>query len=251
VILYQYSVYTVREYLLSCHIREYSRSGKNNMSKEKNKVYFVYVLIDPRTDEVAYIGITDDVHGRLLDHLRSSNDSSVKDKWVHRLRNMNLTPIMKVVEVVNARKAAEEREKYWIHYYLSQGVPLTNVRLPTETPDVEVWKNISEPIKLMDTPHSYYVYVLAYPDDYYYDDLRGTVFYIGKGSGKRIDAHEAEAKTGCRCEKCRTIRDIWMNGGQVQRTILYRTNDNDDALTYEKQCIVRYQGPYLTNIKRR
>jgi hypothetical protein len=213
--------------------------------------YFIYVLIDPRTDEVAYVGITDNAHGRLLEHLRSPNNSSIKDKWIHRLRSQNLTPTMKVIEVLNTRKAAEKREKYWIRYYLSQGVALTNVRLPIGAPDVEAWENTSESIKLMDAPHSYYVYALAYPDDYYYDDLRGVVFYVGKGSGKRVDAHEAEVKTGCRCEKCRTIRDIWLHGGHIQKTMLYQTNDKKDALMYEKRCIAHYQGPYLTNIKRR
>ena len=33
----------------------------------------------------------------------------------------------------------------------------------------------------------FYVYTLAYPD--------GKVFYVGKGSGYRIDQHEMEART--------------------------------------------------------
>ena len=44
---------------------------------------------------------------------------------------------------------------------------------------------------------SYYVYTLAYPD--------GTVFYVGKGSGNRIQHHEQEALRGHDCPKCDLI----------------------------------------------
>src|SRR5258708_40270773 len=48
----------------------------------------------------------------------------------------------------------------------------------------------------------YYVYALAYPQDYYDkgNDLSGIVFYIGKGTDNRIDSHEIEAgETGKDC----------------------------------------------------
>jgi hypothetical protein len=42
----------------------------------------------------------------------------------------------------------------------------------------------------------YYVYALAFPQNYYDDgnDLSDVVFYIGKGTGDRIDSHEMEAE---------------------------------------------------------
>jgi hypothetical protein len=45
----------------------------------------------------------------------------------------------------------------------------------------------------------YYVYTLTYSDE--------KVFYVGKGVGQRIVAHEREAKTGCACDKCKAIRE--------------------------------------------
>lgn len=40
---------------------------------------------------------------------------------------------------------------------------------------------------------SFYVYTLAYPDS--------KVFYVGKGTGKRIDDHEREARKGVQSYK--------------------------------------------------
>lgn len=71
----------------------------------------------------------------------------------------------------------------------------------------------------------YYVYTLSYPT--------GVVFYVGKGTGDRIDYHEKEAKEGIRSQKCKIIRQIWKNGGQVEKEKVYETLVERDALIYE------------------
>lgn len=83
----------------------------------------------------------------------------------------------------------------------------------------------------------YYVYTLAYPD--------GTVFYVGKGQGKRIEAHEREARQGKKSHKCNTIRKIWTNGDQVLRTVLGYFEMECDAFQYEIALIFFLDG--LTN----
>jgi len=57
----------------------------------------------------------------------------------------------------------------------------------------------------------HYVYSLAYPD--------GRVFYVGKGTGKRIHRHEAEAKSGKTRNsfKVRIIKKIWAAGQEVDK----------------------------------
>lgn len=88
-------------------------------------------------------------------------------------------------------------------------------------------------------PHLYYVYVLARPN--------GTPFYVGKGAGRRIFGHENEAKTGCQCHKCRVIRKIWRNGGEVQRYTMLTTMDECEAFTYECELITLYGRKTLCN----
>lgn len=58
----------------------------------------------------------------------------------------------------------------------------------------------------------YYVYVLSKPD--------GKPFYVGMGKGERVFRHEreAKAKTG-KSRRLNTIRKIWRNGGEVQKSI--------------------------------
>lgn len=90
------------------------------------------------------------------------------------------------------------------------------------------------------TEKTYYVYTLAHPD--------GTVFYVGKGCNARIDVHEREARTGCKCKKCRVIRKIWDSGEQVKEAKIYETDSESDALRYEKECIkVTFKSDHLTN----
>ncbi len=85
----------------------------------------------------------------------------------------------------------------------------------------------------------YYVYTLAYPD--------GTVFYVGKGSGNRIQHHEQEALRGHDCPKCDLIRSIWEHGGTVQRTMVFETDDERAALDHEAELIQSYGSAQLVN----
>ncbi len=85
----------------------------------------------------------------------------------------------------------------------------------------------------------YYVYTLARPDS--------TVFYVGKGSGKRITQHEQEALRGCPCEKCAMIRELWQQGATVQRTIVLHTDNEQAALAHEAELIRAYGRETLVN----
>ena len=101
----------------------------------------------------------------------------------------------------------------------------------------------------------YYVYALAYPQDYYDkgNDLSGIVFYIGKGTDNRIDSHEMEAgnrSSTCYCKKCKVIRRIWADGKQVQKYKLLEEVEEPEAFAFERRCIQDlYAGPYLINTR--
>lgn len=85
----------------------------------------------------------------------------------------------------------------------------------------------------------YYVYLLSRPD--------GTPFYVGKGTGRRILRHEIEARRGCECHKCRTIRIVWASGGQVQRRIIFASHVEREALDHEVAVIAAIGRANLTN----
>lgn len=102
----------------------------------------------------------------------------------------------------------------------------------------------------------YYVYTLSYPNGYIDangTDLSGVVFYVGKGTvheyiDREVD-HEVYARKGRVGPTPAAIRRIWNQGKQVQKTKVYETGVEVDALMYEWVCIqFIYAGPYLTNI---
>jgi predicted DNA-binding transcriptional regulator AlpA len=96
---------------------------------------------------------------------------------------------------------------------------------------------------LVQAKKRHYVYTLAYPD--------GTVFYIGKGSGYRILQHEYDASKGYdfhnNPKKCSVIRDIWKQGEQVQKNVVFETDVERDAIIYEWALINMVYQDGLTN----
>ncbi len=94
-----------------------------------------------------------------------------------------------------------------------------------------------------DSPH--YIYVLMYPEDYPDEQHACSVFYVGKGSGKRIFDHEREARRGIQSYKCNVIRKIWAANCQVVKTILAYFEAHEEALQYEIALIFFMGG--LTN----
>lgn len=98
----------------------------------------------------------------------------------------------------------------------------------------------------------YCVYTLAYPEE-----MGGAIFYVGKGSGKRMSIHEIYAARSddtikayhYNSEKCRVIREIWANGGEVKREIVFETDDEPEAFAYEWALIhMVHRERGLTNV---
>lgn len=87
----------------------------------------------------------------------------------------------------------------------------------------------------------YYVYKLI-------DPRCGTVFYVGKGKDKRINAHEKEALKGKNGAKCDKIRDIINSGNKVKKEIVKRFASENDAYQYEEKLISKIGLNNLTNV---
>lgn len=87
----------------------------------------------------------------------------------------------------------------------------------------------------------FYVYTLT-------DPRNGAVFYVGKGQRARIDAHEAEAKTGKPNAKCARIRQIWGAGLTVQKAKVSTHEIEADAYRAEAALILQLGANTLTNV---
>lgn len=99
---------------------------------EPQILYLIYALVDPHTEEVRYIGITNDMTNRFMNHLRAAGSRTLKGAWLEDLQNEGLQPLVKTLEEVKVlktqRNLAEERERYWIHKFEQSGASLTNIK---------------------------------------------------------------------------------------------------------------------------
>jgi hypothetical protein len=210
--------------------------------------HFVYVLIDPRDNSVRYVGITCDPHLRFQKHGQASSGGyrGSKRARIEELQSQQLAPEFKVVETVNDRETAKRREPIWMWYYLKQGAKLVNTTIFQSPQDADL-SSISEPVTYTDIgPVVYYVYTLAYPENYPIEELRGVVFYVGKGHGNRIHSHERYAKYHPSRERLnRTIRQIWEYKRHVQKSIVFESFSEEEAKLREKEYIKLHFSQYL------
>ena len=87
---------------------------------------YIYTLTEKGTDEVKYVGQTNDLRTRLLGHISSAPvGTSRKSAWIKSVidggREIEIHPIEECSE-----DNANERELYWMSYYSSSGCELTN-----------------------------------------------------------------------------------------------------------------------------
>jgi predicted GIY-YIG superfamily endonuclease len=83
----------------------------------------IYVLRDPRSLAVRYVGKTVDTEQRLRHHLRADSGRA-KSEWVRALGVQGLAPVMQTVEVCG--EDWPQRERRWIKRLRDRGIPLVN-----------------------------------------------------------------------------------------------------------------------------
>lgn len=78
---------------------------------------YIYALKDPITEEIRYIGKSDNPEIRLKNHIYKCKQSKKHSaQWIQSLINKELKPILEILEECN-KDIWEEREIYWISKY--------------------------------------------------------------------------------------------------------------------------------------
>ena len=85
----------------------------------------IYTLKDPSTNEVRYVGQTNDPKRRLSRHINNSRAFKDKRHISNWIRSLTSVPIMDIIEVCEY-SMRNIRENYWINYYKDQGCDLCN-----------------------------------------------------------------------------------------------------------------------------
>lgn len=86
----------------------------------------IYVLRDPRTNEIRYVGKTvKPLNDRLASHINDSKTKkSHRGRWIASLLKIGLSPIIEMIETCGDNWA--ERERFWIAHYRAATEKLTN-----------------------------------------------------------------------------------------------------------------------------
>lgn len=86
----------------------------------------IYFLIDPRTDEIRYVGKTiQDLKTRLQAHMRDTYKCH-RVHWLNELKREGLLPRILVVEDIRGAWPWQESERFWIKWAKANGARLTN-----------------------------------------------------------------------------------------------------------------------------
>lgn len=95
--------------------------------------YFVYALVDPRTREPRYVGITMDLHRRKREHIaqgrlecdRRCFPNAALMKWLADLYQARLEPEVRVLQE-DTYDVIRVAGREWIKRFRDLGVPLLN-----------------------------------------------------------------------------------------------------------------------------
>jgi len=86
----------------------------------------IYVLKDPRTNEVRYIGKANNPVERYRNHNNKGRDKNThKRNWINELWKNKLKPILEIIDTVPIDKW-KEYEKFYIKKYINDGCDLVN-----------------------------------------------------------------------------------------------------------------------------
>ena len=90
----------------------------------------IYVLSDPITREIRYVGQSKDIIGRFYYHKwaasKTNRDESYSKRWIAKLLREKRQPVLQTLQEFSDVKHLDDAEIYWIAYFRSIGCPLTN-----------------------------------------------------------------------------------------------------------------------------
>ncbi len=89
-------------------------------------ITFIYALLDPRTDEIRYIGKTVNPNARLRQHIKTRRTVTHCTLWIDTLLAESVKPVMKVLETCDKSNGSTQ-ERWWIAEGKKAGLRLTNL----------------------------------------------------------------------------------------------------------------------------
>ena len=86
---------------------------------------YIYTLMDPVSNQIKYVGKTDNISGVLESHLSESKNKIKRIHfWIQSLLELGLKPIVEIIDEIESE--IEPNEQYWIGQIKSWGFDLVN-----------------------------------------------------------------------------------------------------------------------------
>lgn len=85
----------------------------------------IYGLVDPRTQELRYVGKANDLYERLKQHIWQRHHQNHRSKWIASVIKSGFLPDIFLIEEVEISKW-QESERFWINYFKFIGANLVN-----------------------------------------------------------------------------------------------------------------------------
>ena len=90
------------------------------------KTTYIYMLLDPRTDLVRYVGKTIQPPEKRLNAHMNERSNCHRVHWLQQLKSLGLKPELIILEEIKGEWPWQESERYWIKYFKTLGHVLTN-----------------------------------------------------------------------------------------------------------------------------
>ena len=93
---------------------------------------YIYTLTDPRTNQIKYVGKTNNPYYRFRMHIHEAkNGNTYKQNWIKGLLKSNLEPVFEIIDTID-NKDWMFWEQFWISQCKTWGFKLTNLGIGGE-----------------------------------------------------------------------------------------------------------------------
>lgn len=95
-----------------------------------NKICYIYILIDPTTRKIRYVGQSIYIWTRLSQHISEAKHKNLQDhknRWIRKLLKENSRPVIKIIDICEDGEESDHLESLYIKFYrISKRCDLTN-----------------------------------------------------------------------------------------------------------------------------
>jgi hypothetical protein len=92
---------------------------------------YIYTLKDPISNEIRYIGKTNNIERRFQKHITEKRNNTYKEQWISGLKNKGYLPIIEIIDTV-PKEDWIFWETWWISLFKSWNFKLTNISIGGE-----------------------------------------------------------------------------------------------------------------------